>query len=464
MKKHSIKIIILLSFSYIVVSSILSNVNLNFYQVNQIRNIKDEKMNLLKMTGYWNIGPIEIDDDDLLKNWSISAATYNWCSGLGTLSSPYIIENVTINGGGSNNCISILNSNVYFIINNCTLFNSGGTWHSGGIKLENVNNGKIIKNNCSFNENGIYLNSSNNNTLSENIANNNTVNGIFLYEQCNYTKIIGNTANFNAEDPIPGDGIYIEKSYNNLIYNNNVSFNAGRGMDLRTMYNSKIVNNTAIGNGDYPFVGEGITLQSSENITVSSNKVQGNGHGITIYNDKNCIIFNNTAISNKNTGLNVERVINVTITRNNVSHSSTGIYLIGNYVYECYNNTVSENQVKDNNMGICLKGVNNSFVMENSIINNNYGILLTNSFFNIISGNILMGNDICIDEFNCEGNIIENNDCLSGNSNPLIPGYNPFLLIGVILIISSIIIKTQKSKFLKKKLKRDENFSCYLNT
>jgi len=391
------------------------------------------------MAGSWEIGPIEINNNDPSKNWSITAATYEWCSGLGTFNSPYIIENVTIDGEGTSNCISILNSNVYFVINNCTLINSGGTSHSAGIKLENVNNGTIIKNDCLFNEYGIYLDSSNNNTLSENIANYNTVSGIFLREHCNDTKIIGNTANYNAENPTPGEGIYIKYSYNNLIYKNNFSYNAGRGMDLRSIYNSEIVNNTANYNGDDPFKGEGIAVQSSENISVSSNKVQGNDYGMNIYNDRNCKIFNNTVISNENYGLKVESVINVTISKNNISYSYTGIKLRG------YNNTVSENYVKENNEGIRLQKVNYSIVMGNVIINNHYGIILTNSYYNNISGNFLTGNDICISEFECEGNLIENNDCHLGDTNPVIPGYNLFVLIGVISIVSSIIVKRPKT-------------------
>ena len=51
---------------------------------------------------------------------------------------PYIIENVLIDGQGSGNAIEIADSSVYFIIRNCTIFNSGTGWEYPGFILEDV--------------------------------------------------------------------------------------------------------------------------------------------------------------------------------------------------------------------------------------------------------------------------------------------------------------------------------------
>jgi len=66
-----------------------------------------------------------------------------WCSGDGTWAKPYLIENVTINATNSpTNCgIIIKDSDVPFIIRNCTVYNSGGYLHEGGISLERTKNG-----------------------------------------------------------------------------------------------------------------------------------------------------------------------------------------------------------------------------------------------------------------------------------------------------------------------------------
>ena len=426
--------------------SLLISTNSNNYQAKENGNIKNENKLKLKRAGLWEIGPIEIDDSDPSKNWSITAATYNWCKGSGTREDPYIIENVTIDGQNLYNCIRIDNSDVYFTIRNCTLINGVGEyWHYGGIRLENVTNGKIFNNNCSFNQQGIYLTSSHNNTIVRNTANNNTIHGIILYEECNDNKIIRNTANFNAKDPTAGAGIRIKSSfrgysYRNLIIGNNVSNNSGRGLDLTYIDDTAIINNTANNNGD-GFVGDGIAVQASRNISISLNSVKGNGVGMFIYNNYHCKIFNNTAISNEYKGLNIERVINVTVAKNKVSYSSTGIFLRGSDVEKCYNNTISENNVNDNYRGIYLHRTDNNTILGNSIKENYIGIYLRRSNYNNVTGNILIGNDECIVEEECVGNIFENNNCHVGD---IIPGYNLFYLLGILSVIIVLLGKKLK--------------------
>ena len=74
----------------------------------------------LKSSGYWNLEfKIHIDN-----NWSETKSTYDWCSGSGTWSDPYVIENITVNGGNSGSPILIENSNVYFRIKKSTVYNS----------------------------------------------------------------------------------------------------------------------------------------------------------------------------------------------------------------------------------------------------------------------------------------------------------------------------------------------------
>ncbi|MHA1292446.1 MAG: hypothetical protein ACTSQJ_07245 [Promethearchaeota archaeon] len=68
-----------------------------------------------------NLNPIIIND-----NWSDTADKHDWCYGDGTPWDPYIIENVVIDAQSQTNGISILNSNDFFIIRNCTIFNADG--------------------------------------------------------------------------------------------------------------------------------------------------------------------------------------------------------------------------------------------------------------------------------------------------------------------------------------------------
>ena len=93
--------------------------------------------------------PISIDDlPGSLNNWSW-AETQPWFGGgSGTPIDPYILEDLIIDGGGTTNCILIQNSLKYFIIRNCTVFNSGTVLFASGILLFNVSNSQIIGNNA----------------------------------------------------------------------------------------------------------------------------------------------------------------------------------------------------------------------------------------------------------------------------------------------------------------------------
>ena len=72
-----------------------------------------------------------------------------------------------INGKNFGTCITIENSNFFFRIENCKVFNSGPDVHDAGIKLCNVTNGIINNNICSNNnQTGILLyNKCSNNTF-----------------------------------------------------------------------------------------------------------------------------------------------------------------------------------------------------------------------------------------------------------------------------------------------------------
>lgn len=276
--KSYLKIIpILIVFEIIFAYSTIIDSNLHFYN-NRI-SIDNDNLRSAEVSGKISIsGNYE---------WDLFKTAGN-CTGEGTYSNPYVIEDLIIDGGGSGNCIEIQGSNVFFRIENCTLCNSGPSDH--GIDIYSVSNGQIINNDCFSTYGGILVSYSNNNTLFGNRVNNNDRYGIRV-SYSNWNNVSGNTVNKNGV--------------------------------------------------------EGIRIGWSNN------------------------------------------------------------------------NTISNNIVKDQP----------------------YGLTLTISDYNIITGNKIIGNDYCIDEYDCEGNIFENNDCGGKTS---VPGYNLIFIFSTLSIVSILIIMKMK--------------------
>jgi parallel beta-helix repeat protein len=140
----------------------LLSINLNFKNTINDENTINRKFLHLSATSE----KIFIDN-----NWS-DANTAGICIGEGNSTHPYIIKDLIIDAGNIGSCIWIENTNDYFKIENCTLYNSQLFTTYGGISLLNVTNGLITNNSLYNNLDGIYLNSStNNNIIGNNIYN-----------------------------------------------------------------------------------------------------------------------------------------------------------------------------------------------------------------------------------------------------------------------------------------------------
>ncbi|GAG82682.1 unnamed protein product, partial [marine sediment metagenome] len=143
-----LKIIILITLGIIFALALIITANLSFNTAN------DDVINLDKE----NPKTSEISRKIHIINNSgwVDFRNAGNCTGSGTYSDPYVIEDLEIDGEGSGNSILIENSNVYFKIVNCTLYNA--EWGSeAGIGLLNVNNSQLIGNNCSYSQLGIVF-------------------------------------------------------------------------------------------------------------------------------------------------------------------------------------------------------------------------------------------------------------------------------------------------------------------
>ena len=412
-----ISLLILLLFSNIFIR--FSKENNNHIDGNELNQVQ------IKQAGFWNLMGISIDDNDPTKNWSYTALHYDWCSGSGIWTDPYIIENITIDGQVTGNCIEIDNSNAYFIIRNCSLFNSGSNFDSAAIKFDKVDNGKIIDSNCSDNtSHGIFLDQINNITLSGNTINNN-IYGIFLRESSNIT-LSGNTIKNNDY------GVRMAGNDHVIISGNAVNYNNDYGIDLYFDHNIKLFRNNVSNNYEYGIYSYnsdhnkilennvsyndniGIYLDRCDNNTVSGNNANYNSRGIYSYiSEKNTIIGN--TLNNNYYGFYCSYMYHSIVMGNIINNNHVGIYSYnskhnnlsdniaslnidyGVYLHLSYNNTVSGNLANNNDYGIYLQSSDNNTISgNNTIYNNDLGIYLYNSDNNTVSGNTISNNNFGI--------------------------------------------------------------------
>jgi nitrous oxidase accessory protein len=163
------------------------------------------------------------------------------CTGEGTKTNPYVIQNLIIDAKNSTNGIYIRTTDEYFIVRNCKVYNSGDMY--AGILIEG-NNGLLTNNNAS----------------------NNLGPGISVYGSNN--TISKNTVNENS------DGINIGGN-NNIISGN------------------KIDNNYA----------QGIYVRYGENFVISGNKISNNWNGLVLYHSDYNLISENIEHDNRNCGI-----------------------------------------------------------------------------------------------------------------------------------------------------------------
>ena len=319
----------------------------------------------------WNWQERIYIDDSLTTNttntgnwtWAVSQP---WCSGAGTPGSPYLIQNLRINGRNSSDCITIKNSTAHFVIRYSELTNGGSNnngFYDAGLYLYNVTNGNIYGNNCSSNYwYGIVSDTSADNIFSSNIINSNGDRGIICYNS-NSTTISYNNASNNGIY-----GIYLNGGYHNAITGNEIQ-HCLRGIRLFSS-NDALISGNLVNNTNWA----GIYLENSNSTTISRNLLSNS-------------IFES--------GIYLSESWDNDITENNVSYTEA----IGIYLSNSPFNTISRNKVFENyDYGIYLESTSPSYSDDNIITYNNIynntagGLYLENAYENQIYYNEIFGN------------------------------------------------------------------------
>ena len=323
------------------------------------------------------------------------------CTGEGTSFDPYIIQNIEIDSGGLRSCILIENSDVYFIIKNVTVHNSTRYY---GIRLNNVSNSQLIDNRVYNNGYGIYL-KGNNNIISRNWINQNHLVGIWF----------------------DGNNTVISE---NIVYSNN----------------------------------NGIILNNSNNNFISENTITGDSGGIALNINSNNNNISENIITHTSIGLYISDSNNSTILGNSFDDNAIGISLSGN------NSNISENIIENSNWhGIGISTHSNKNLIYLNCFNNSNNVhddSSNNSWDNGIKGNywedytgadtdnngigdvpydITDQDDVKMNQDNYP--LMECTISIPSQEENIIPGYDPFFLIGMIGMIAVIFLHRSKKSF-----------------
>ncbi|MFX1574825.1 MAG: nitrous oxide reductase family maturation protein NosD [Promethearchaeota archaeon] len=332
-----------LSFLIILFSVSISLLTYGFFQNNLklVDTSNSFKEDFTELKSSTVVSPIYIDDTVPGSDWAW-AVTQAWCTGSGSPGDPYLLQNLEIDCGGADNGIVIENSVAYFTIRDCTIYNSGSGYY--GIYLYNVNNGKIIGNNCSNNSLGIWIEYSSHNSIEGNtIYSDGTGTGIVLYYSCNYNTIDGNF----VENGYHGIGC-IESDSNTISGNTLIkSINFGIWFLSDCDFNN-ISGNIVSDNTDPTDIGaEGISIESgSDNNIITGNTVNNNAeNGIYIESSDFNNITANVIYSNNESGITLDGACyTITICDNEIyENEMNGINFANSGDDKCYGNVIRDN-------------------------------------------------------------------------------------------------------------------------
>ena len=358
-------------------------------------------------TGWWRDGgafnangaPIQAGVDNATAGETICVKAGSYTENVGIETSHLTLAG---EGAGVVAVTAALNSDHVFMVTASYVNVSGfsvtatGWSATSGIYLNDVDHCNISGNTASNNHDGIYLDSSSNNTLLNNIASGNGHGGIYLRDCSNNNILLNNTANSNRRY-----SIHMESSSNNTLLNNTARGN-DYGIYMRSSSNNTLIGNIAL------YTVYGIQLISSSNNLLANNTASNSDNGICLKSScKYNLLANNIASNNDYYGIGLFSSSNNALTGNTASGNGGGTGIGIWLTPSCKYNTLTGNTVSNNYwFGIWLWSSENNTLASNIASGNSRGIVMESSSNNALTNNTVSGNSRGIHLYNADGNTI----------------------------------------------------------
>ncbi len=339
--------------------------------LNEVQNctISNNNVSLNNNDGIWFYKSSEIKLHNNIVSFNDGQGIYLYKSSLNSIEGNTVLSNYEAG-------IVVDQSNDNIIQNNKASGTIGySSWfrdYGDGIEISSSSR-CIIKDNeiLSNNDNGIILDHSSQNTVSNNIV---SKNGLDLF----WTS---------------GSGIYITHSNSNTLENNTITQNSVDGIYISSSSNNKLMNNTIKDNVPGFFYGSGgiIIFDSNSNI-LENNTVGTNDYGIYLASSNTNLVINNTCSNSEIYGITLADSINNTLTNNTMIGDSIKIF--GDELEQWDSHNINTTNTVNNKPVIYWIDRVNGTIPPNVgevILVNCSGVLTENQHLNDCSIGILMG-------------------------------------------------------------------------
>lgn len=272
---------------------------------------------------------------------------------------------------------------------------------ANGISI-NASNCSIIGNSCWQTYIGIDCSYSEGNIIRNNTCVDNYKIGIKLY-YCDRYVIENNNCTWNEV------GIKLFQSHENTLVRNSCTYGIpefldGIGIDLDTSSENVISFNECFFNAF-----AGIVISRSREDLISGNNCSENNYGLYIDNNakSNHRFVNNSVQSNNWTGVRMVGSSGMKFLNNDCRGNPYAVFMGGN----CVDNDLKNNIVKDNSIGFFLEnGADTNVFEDNFIATNERGVVLERSNFNeFISNSIRNNSDVGIEFETSDNNSLREN-------------------------------------------------------